>query len=174
MTAENMLSPNYQKYTLHLKAKTERKRIIEAEKALGTLYPFEIKDKNILIDGKGRKGFYDVYVSQTEIKKSVNSIKTIVFAVILLFSLSAVFLLVWYKMQEDKKNILAQKENEKTEAENIRIQKEKEEKLNALQKEYESLFALRYEKIYPRMERIYSIMTKGSTIENILDRKSVV
>ncbi len=175
MTAENMVSSKFQKYTLPLKAKSERKRLIEAEEALGTLYPFEINGKNILITGKVRKGIYEVYVSQKEIKKPANSIKFVLFAMILLLSLSAVFLLAWHKMQENKRNILVQKENEKTEAENIRIQKEKEEKLNALQKEYESLFALRYEKIYPRMERIYSIMTKGSTIENIfIERNSFI
>lgn len=172
MTAENLLLSSCQKYSLALKAKTERKRIVEAEKALGNLYPFEIKSENILIAGKGKKGIYDVYVSRTEIKKPSHIIRTVVITAFLIMSFSVAFIAARYKLKESNANVLAEKEHGKLELERIRLQKEKEEKLEVLHKEYEILQAMQYEKIYPRMERIYSAMTKVSTIENISIEKT--
>lgn len=172
MMAENSVPSNCQKYSLALKARTERKRIIEAEKALGSLYPFEIRSGNILIAGKGKKGIYDVYVSQAEIKKPSNITRTVVLMTLFLLLLSAAFLVARRRLKENRANALAEKEHDKLELENIRMQKEKEERLDALREEYEILQDLRYEKIYPRMERIYSAMTKGSTIENVSIEKT--
>lgn len=168
--AENLLPSNCQKYSLALKARTERKRIAEARKALGNLYPFEIR--SILIAGKGKKGVYDVYVSRTEIKKPSHIIRAVVLTSLLLLLLSVAFIAVRYKLKESKANVLAEKEHDRLELESMRLQKEKEERLDTLHKEYEILQAMQYEKIYPRMERIYSAMTKGSTIENISIEKT--
>lgn len=170
--AENSLLSSCQKYSLALKARTGRKRMIEAEKALGSLYPFEVKSGNILIAGKGKKGIYEVYVSRTEIKKASHTMRNIVLAAVLSSLLSAAFIAARHRMKANNASALAEKEIEKLELENLRLRKEKEERLDALHREYEILQATQYEKVYPRMERIYSAMTKGSTIRNILIEKT--
>lgn len=161
----------YPKFTLLLTSHTNRKRLSEAKNKLLNIYPFEVEEKNLLIIRTTKKGKYDVYISNEEIKQN-SDIKKI-FYIGLIFVVSFCLLIIFIrnitiKRLEETKQL---KEIEKQKLEQESLQREKEEKLEKLEAEYFFKRESEYEKIYLYIERIYSVMTDKTTIENIsIDR----
>ena len=155
------------KFSVILKAHTQKKRLSEARHELLNIYPYAVEEKNILIVKTNKKNHYDVYISKEEIKYKKSLRK------ILLISLSIVFIVltsiyVFHTLAVRKMNeVIQQKEFEKQKLEEARILKEKTETLEKLKKEYLEKKETEYEKIYPFIERIYSVMTDKTTIENL-------
>lgn len=162
-----------QKFSLKLKSRTEAKRNQEAIGQLKNLYPFEIDSNKLIIMPTEDKGLYDVYISDVEIVNEKDYKKLIITAIIVFAVGLLCVLLVCHKLNSNKEYILQQKEIEAQKMENEKRKKENETKLAELEKEYRNLISNGYEKIYPRIERIYSVMAKGTVIENISIDKSM-
>ncbi len=159
---------NYKSFNIPLNSKTNKKRINEAVKLLSGIYPFEIDASNIYIEHTNKKGFYNVYISDTTLNNKNTKLRIIVLLLVIL-SLGLIIGLVFHHISKTNKVSFAeQKEQERLELEELELKKKKEEKLVLLQKEYETLQAAKYERIYPYIERIFLIMTNNSTIENLM------
>lgn len=162
-----------QKFSFPLKAHSETKKIFEAKKVLADIYPFEVKSENIFISKASKKGFYDVYISNEKIKKTRNTVQYLLILMSIIFIGICFSFIVHYEIEKNEKFSIAQKEYDRQELENQKIQKEKEIKLESLKKEYNEKKYEQYEKIYPYIKRIYSVMLENSTIENILIEKNL-
>lgn len=171
MNARNDLS-KFQKFTLPLKSKTEKKRISEAQNALVSLYPFKIERSNIFILRTDKKGLFDIYITDHKIKNHRHKL-LIILAISAVFIISITVILIERKeLLKNRAIYIEQKEKELKEQEEIKIQKEKIEKLNLLKTEYDEKKENQYEKIYPYIERIYSVMSENTTIENIIIQRN--
>ena len=156
-----------QRFSLPLKSRSEKKRVLEAKESLSGIYPFSVEADNILVSKTGRKGVYDVYVSKEKVRRTGRPAKfALALAVLFAMSLVAGFY-VRLKMQKKEMDSMAQKEMERQKAEGMRILKEKEEALESLENEYDKKASESYGKIYPCMERIYIAIGEDSTVENI-------
>ena len=156
-----------QRFSLPLKSRSEKKRVLEAKETLSGIYPFSVEADNILVSKTGRKGVYDVYVSKEKVRRAGSSAKiALVLAVLFAMSVMTGFC-VRLKMQKKERDSMAQKEMERQKAEGMRILKEKEEALESLENEYDKKVSESYGKIYPYMERIYIAIGENSTVENI-------
>lgn len=156
-----------QRFSLPLKSRSEKKRVLEAKESLSGIYPFSVEADNILVSKTGRKGVYDVYVSKEKVRRTGRPAKfALALAVLFAMSLMAGFY-VRLKMQKKEMDSMAQKEMERQKAEGMRILKEKEEALESLENEYDKKASESYGKIYPCMERIYIAIGENSTVENI-------
>lgn len=156
-----------QRFSLPLKSRSEKKRVLEAKESLSGIYPFSVETDNILVSKTGRKGVYDVYVSKEKVRKTGRPAK-FALALAVLFAMSLVTgFYVRLKMQKKERDSMAQKEMERQKAEGMRILKEKEEALESLENEYDKKVSESYGKIYPYMERIYIAIGENSTVENI-------
>lgn len=156
-----------QRFSLPLKSRSEKKRVLEAKESLSGIYPFSVEADNILVSKTGRKGVYDVYVSKEKVRRTGRPAKfALALAVLFAMSLVAGFY-VRLKMQKKEMDSMAQKEMERQKAEGMRILKEKEEALESLENEYDKKASESYGKIYPCMERIYIAIGENSTVENI-------
>lgn len=156
-----------QRFSLPLKSRSEKKRVLEAKESLSGIYPFSVEADNILVSKTGRKGVYDVYVSKEKVRRTGRPAKfALALAVLFAMSLMAGFY-VRLKMQKKEMDSMAQKEMERQKAEGMRILKEKEEALESLENEYDKKASESYGKIYPYMERIYIAIGENSTVENI-------
>ena len=164
---KQMVSNENFKFTLPLKSYTQKKRLVEAKEQLLNVYPFEVPLENILIIKANKKGFYDVYVSKEEVKQDVNIKKLWLLSVLCVLLCMLLFLLFKQVAKQNIENLAKEKELEKQKIEEARINKEKEETLTKLAKEYQEVRLTEYGKIYPYIERIYSVMTDKTTIENI-------
>jgi len=155
------------KFHLLLKSHSQKKRICEAKQRLECIYPFNVKEENLFIKKTEQKGYYDVFITSKNIEIKHNIQKFIIFIPILVFFI--LILAVSLQNISNKKNkiSIAQKELERIENEKIKIQKEKETKLYSLKNEYYEILKNTHEKAYTCIERIYSVMTENSTIENI-------
>lgn len=155
------------KFTLILKSHTQKHRLVEARKELLNVYPYEIKENNIYIVKTDKRKQFDVYISKEEInyKKSIKKYLIISLPLIIII---LTLLLLWHTVAVRKMaEATRQKEVEKQNAAAVVLNKEKEEKLEKLRKEYLEKKGAEYEKIYPYIERIYSAMTDKTTIEHI-------
>lgn len=155
------------KFTLSLKEHTKKKRLLEAKQILAGLYPFEINEKNILILKASEKGQYDVYLSKEEIKnkRDMKKMCSVILLVIILMIL--LFFVMHNAAVKNTESLKAQKELERQKQEELEVRKNKDETLKKLKKEYDEKKLLEYEKIFPYIERIYSVMPEKTTIENI-------
>lgn len=155
------------KFTLVLKSHTQKKRLIEARNALLYLYPFEIEEKKLFIVRTNTKSHYDVYISKEDINHNKN--KQMLFLVILFCLIVGVlFVLIMHHVTNKKIEEINQQRNlEKQKLEEARIKQENEERLENLKNQYYEKQEAKYEKIYPYIERIYSVMTDKTIIENI-------
>lgn len=171
---KQMVSSNENfKFTLPLKSYTQKKRLVEAKEQLLNVYPFEVPLENILIIKANKKGFYDVYVSKEEVKQDVNIKKLWLLSVLCVLICMLLFLLFKQVAKQNIENLAKEKELEKQKIEEARINKEKEDSLAKLKKEYQEVKLTEYGKIYPYIERIYSVMTDKTTIENISIEKNM-
>ena len=170
---KQMVSNENLKFTLPLKSYTQKKRLVEAKEQLLNVYPFEVPLENILIIKANKKGFYDVYVSKEEVKQDVNIKKLWLLSVLCVLLCMLLFLLFKQVAKQNIENLAKEKELEKQKIEEARINKEKEETLTKLAKEYQEVRLTVYGKIYPYIERIYSVMTEKTTIENISIEKNM-
>lgn len=167
MINENNFS-KYQKFCLPLKSRTSKKRIIEAEKEITGLYPFKVERSNIFVTKTDKKGFYNVYITDRHIQQSKNKIFiAVVIFIILLVTIPGI---IFTRIRILKNNavVIAQKEREKQEQEDFRILKEKEENLKQLIINYDQIQGDQYEKMYPYIERIYSVLYGKTTVENLI------
>lgn len=170
---KQMVSNENLKFTLPLKSYTQKKRLVEAKEQLLNVYPFEVPLENILIIKANKKGFYDVYVSKEEVKQVVNIKKLWLLSVLCVLICMLLFLLFKQVAKQNIENLAKEKELEKQKIEEARINKEKEDSLAKLKKEYQEVRLTEYGKIYPYIERIYSVMTDKTTIENISIEKNM-
>lgn len=170
---KQMVSNENLKFTLPLKSYTQKKRLVEAKEQLLNVYPFEVPLEHILIIKANKKGFYDVYVSKEEVKQDVNIKKLWLLSVLCVLICMLLFLLFKQVAKQNIENLAKEKELEKQKIEEARINKEKEETLTKLAKEYQEVKFTEYGKIYPYIERIYSVMTDKTTIENISIEKNM-
>lgn len=159
-------------FTLFLKARTPRKRLLEAKRGLERLYPFEVDEKNILIFKTDKKGSYDVYLSKEETRRGPGIGKICIAVLPCVLALAGLAAAARHAVLRNSESSMAQKELEKHEQEEARIQKEKEERLMALKKKYDEKKGAECEKIYPCIERIYSAMAEKATVENISIQKN--
>ena len=163
---------NCPKFTISLKARTSRKRLLEAKHELEGLYPFGVDEKKILMLRTDKKGRYDVYLSKEEIRNEPDIRKICLAALLCAIFIAVLALAARNATLKNTESLRAEKELEKQKQEEAKIQKEKEEKLFALKKEYDEKKKLECEKIYPCIERIYSVMQGNTTIENIVIQKN--
>lgn len=167
MAVRKQIFHGCQKYSLTLSARTDKKRIQEATKALKGIYPFEVEKNCIAIERTSRKGFYDVYVSRTKIERPRHTARLIICILFIAAAACAVTSALFFHAQRKNKELVTQKEAEKQNAEKLRIQKEKEETLSVLRKKYLEAMSRRHQKIYPRIKLIYSAVLANSTVENL-------
>ena len=164
---------NSHKFTFPLKSRTEKKRLLEAKEKLLALYPFEVPEENIFVARTKEKGIFDIYISQDEFEKEKHLKRNIIVAGAAFLVLLTLVLCVRYAFKVQERALSAQKQLSLQEAEEKRILKQKMTKLENLKKEYSQVKLESYDRIYPYLERIYSVMGKNSTIENIsIDRSS--
>lgn len=164
---DKSVPPVTQKYSLKLISRNNKKRIEEANEKLKELYPYELESNRLLIYRTDTKGIYDVYISKSAILGN-NKIRNVVLLGLLsLFLLSFSVLILRYKITQRKTISALKKQQELAELEEINIQKEKEEYLNNLCKEFIDLQDNEYEKVFPRLEQIYSAIKDGCVIENL-------
>lgn len=156
-----------QKFTLKLKARTENKRLIEALEILKAEYPFEIDIEKLILRQTDNKGFYDVYISKVKVKKESKLKKYLQYLVISIILIFSILTICVIKSKNNRKKIYEQKQLELQKLENEKITKEKELKLAELEYEYKNNIKESFCKVYSCIECIYSVMTKGSVIENI-------
>ena len=172
MLKENEDLSRLQKFTLRLKSRTENKRILEAVELLKTEYPFEIDSEKLIIRQSQNKGYYDVYISKIKVEKENNIKQYICYASVFVLVLLTICIFASVKTKAKREKILQQRQIEAQKIENEKIVKEKEAKITALEKEYRNIVENRYGKIFSYIEKIYSVMTNGSVIENIaIDNK---
>ena len=161
------------KFTLSLKSHTKKKRRIEAKNNLLNIYPFEVEEKKLLIVRTDKKGKYDIYILKDEISDNFDIRKLLLISLLCAAALGTLILFMHHLTVKKLEEVSAQKEFEKKKLEEQRIKKEKEEKLKKLTAEYLDKKESEYQKIYPYIERLYSVMTDKTTIENIvIDKKS--
>lgn len=168
MTTADKKFSDCQKLCLPLKARTGRKRLREAEKALCDVYPFKVNGANIFIARTGRKGLYDVYISKNKIKRTGKTAAAVLIALAALVPAISGGAVLQRRMHKNEAASLAQKERERKKQEELKVRAEKEARLESLRKEYEEKESGRYEKIYPYIGRICSAMSGSATIETIL------
>ena len=166
MTEQTHL-PDCPSFTFLLKSHTQRKRLLEAKKALLNVYPFAVEEQNLLIVKADRKGHYDVYISKEEIKHEINIKRLSLIILLCSFAVISLVIIMRHAASKNIETVTRQKELEKQRIEKERINKEKEKKLENLKTEYDEKKKAEYEKIFPYIERIYSAMTEKSTLENI-------
>lgn len=119
-----------QRFSLPLKSRSEKKRVLEAKESLSGIYPFSVEADNILVSKTGRKGVYDVYVSKEKVRRTGRPAKfALALAVLFAMSLVAGFY-VRLKMQKKEMDSMAQKEMERQKAEGMRILKERKRPWN--------------------------------------------
>lgn len=172
MTAKNSMPKSTQKFSLNLISKSNKKRIAEASEKLKSLYPFEVEANRLYICPTSSKGLYDVYVSDTVVEK-----KSLTGKVFILASLIILICLIgfagWKKSESRKNDAIIKKQMAVEAAEQEKVHKQKENQLVQLQQEYSLLKSKEYEKIYPRLEQIYSAIKSGTVIENLsIDKDS--
>lgn len=155
------------KFTLILKSHTQKKRLIEARNALLYIYPFEIEEKKLFIVRTNTKGHYDVYISKEDINHNKNKQMLILIFLFCLIALVLFVVVMRHTTIKKIEEVNQQRTLEKQKQEEVRIRKENEEKLENLKNQYNEKQEARYEKIYPYIERIYSVMTDKTIIENI-------
>lgn len=168
-----MLSNENPKFTLPLKSYTQNKRLIEAKKELLNIYPFEVPVENILILKSNRKGFYDVYISKEKVKRELNVKKICLISILCGLICIFLYFVLQHVAKQNIENLAKAKEVEKQKTEKARINKEKKEILARLRKEYHESKLTEYGRIYPYIERIYSVMTDKTTIENVSIEKNI-
>ncbi len=158
---------NCPKFTLVLKGGTSKKRLLEAKQDLESLYPFPTDKKNILIFKTNKKGTYDVYIAKEEIKneRDIRKICLIILSCVLL--ITVLIFQIHHAALKASESLKMQKEFEKQKEEETKLLTEKKKNLVALKKEYDEKKNQEYEKIYPYLERIYSVMKENTTIESI-------
>lgn len=160
------------KFTLLLKSHTKKKRRIEAKNNLLSIYPFEVEEKKLLIVRTDKKGKYDIYILKDEISDNFDIRKLLLISLLCAAALGTLILFMHHVTVKKLEEVSAQKEFEKKKLEEKRIKKEKAEKLKKLSEEYLDKKQSEYQKIYPYIERLYSVMTDKTTIENIFIDKS--
>lgn len=172
MTTNKNMPSSTQKFSINLISKSNKKRITEASEKLKSLYPFEIERNRLYICATSTKGIYDVYVSDTEVENKNLTGRIFIFIFIILL-IVLIFYAGW-KKSEIRKNTAALKKQQEIEAvEREKIYREKESQLVQLQKEYDILRSKEYEKVFPRLEKIYSAIKDGTVIENLsIDKDS--
>lgn len=156
-----------QKFTFPLKARTEKKRILEAKEKLSAVFPFKIQESNIYLSRSDKKGFYDVYISDKEIKNEKRTILLAEIIILILVFISILFIAFNQIIKASQKAVSVQREIAYKEAEELKLQKEKQIKLENLKKQYEEISNNQYEKIYFYIELLYSVMPLNTTIENL-------
>lgn len=162
----------FQKYTLKLNSRTERRMLSEAKTLLRDIYPYEVSEKNLYLEKSKEKGFYDIYVSKEEIKKKTKINGLIIFGVLFSILIAISILVVRRGLIEKENTIVIQREKEEIENQKIKEKQEKESRLDNLKQKYLTTINAEYEKIFPFIERIYSCMSGNTTIENITLEKS--
>ena len=159
------------KFTLLLKSHTQKKRLIEAKNKLLNIYPFEVEEQKLLIIRTDKKGKYDVYISNEEIKHDLDIKKLLFISLLCVIALCSLVIIMHNITAKKLEEVTQQKELERQKAEETKILKEKEEKLKKINAEYMGIKESECQKIYPFIERVYSAMTDKTTIENIsIDR----
>lgn len=172
MTRKKDMLSSTQKFSLSLISKSNKKRIAEANEKLKSLYPFEIERNKLYICGTSNKGIYDVYVSDTVIENNNKAVRIIIL-VFLILLIGLICFAGWENNKNRKNTANLKKQQEVEAAEQEKERKEKENRLILLQQEYEILRSKEYEKVFPRLEQIYSAIKNGTVIENLsIDKNS--
>lgn len=160
------------RFTIALKSHTRRKKALEAKRVLADIYPYEVEEDHLLIIKTDRKGFYDVFIAKEETNQSINR-KKVLLSVMCVIGAVLLALFFLHKISLKNKEIqISQRERERHAQEEERVQKEKENKLEELKKKYDAGMESSYEKIYPCLERLYSVMTQNTTVENLSIEKN--
>lgn len=153
------------KFTLVLKSRGRKRRLMEAAEQLKGMYPFSLAPTRIVICRTSKKSLYDVYVSDVEQPESHKTAYCIT-----LFAVVLAFIAIWSVCRNIQKNAqiaMIQKEKEMRTAELERARQEKETRISLLENEFRTLQSRQYEKIYPRIKQIYDVMSSGSIIEQL-------
>ncbi|MDO4505667.1 MAG: hypothetical protein Q4B64_01830 [Spirochaetales bacterium] len=166
------IQKNSLRFSLVLKAHTKRKRVLEAKRELAGVYPFEVKEDHILIIKGEKKGFYDVFITEEKICQTIDRKKALSSVLGVLAVLIVLFVCLHQVSLKNRQNQISQREKERQRQEAVRVLKEKEKKLEELIKEYDIAKEEGYEKMYVCLERLYSVMTQKTTVENLAIEKN--
>jgi hypothetical protein len=166
-----MTTQDNKKITLLLNSRTYKKLIKEAENALSGIYPYKIEEDKIIIRKTDRKGYYDVYISETGNNNFHKNLIRLCLSVLIFILLIALCFLVIVSYNSHKEVIQDQKDTEKLLSEKLQLQEQKKEKLKQLKQKYEEYENLSYPKIYPYIQHIYSVLEGKATVENLTIEK---
>jgi len=159
-------------FRLPLNGKTAGKRLAEAEKALAGIYPFGVSADEISVSKTDSRGIYDVRIIK-DIPPEKGKRARIAAAFCVFVVLAVVLTVVFFKRADRiEADRIRKSEAERIEVENKKIKREKEERLSEVRKEYEKIERIRYAKVYPCIERIYSVLSPKSRIENLSMEKN--
>lgn len=154
-------------YTLVLKSRTSSLRIKEALEKLKSLYPYKLEKQNIKIRETGNKNEYLVYINEKGFPKDRKNLSIIFLTgVIILFCIAVFFLVKNY--HEEKKQIAKEKKQIELEIDRKeKAEKELEEKILTLKEKVKYNEEQSCEKVYEKIELIYSLLKNNGTIENL-------
>lgn len=154
-------------YKLELKNRSKKSRTKEAIEKLKLLYPYEIKEQNLLIKETNERNNYDVIISDKGFRKGKGEYKWIVIIILILIVVLISVIVIGQQIKIRKNNEQEEKLIELQNEQKIQESKSKKIKLEGLLKEIEKYDKEKYENVYSRIELLYFLLDKLGTVENL-------
>lgn len=161
----NNISPYM--FKLELKSRSRKTRMREAIEKLKLLYPYKVKEENLLINETHEKNIYSVIINEKGFKNKNKKIRpfVVIALVFVFFFVSGIIIFNRNKLQqidmEQEKLIELQNEQKIMEIQS------KKDKLAGMLQEISKFDKEKYENLYERIELLYSLLNKAGTIENL-------
>ena len=157
------------KFELNLKSRTKKSRQEEAIFKLKQIYPFEINTNSIYIEETEKKDYFNVYINHD--KKNTHNKKIVIHSLLLaiiFISLLCAILVSQHLSKLHKAEIAVQRKIELEQKERIKKENENLQKLQELELQWLTISHNKYEKIYPHIQLLYSLVGKDSFIESLV------
>ena len=157
------------KFELNLKSRTKKSRQEEAIFKLKKIYPFEINTNSIYIEETEKKDYFNVYINYD--KKNTHNKKIVIYSLLLaiiFISLLCAILVSQHLSKLHKAEIAVQRKIELEQKERIKKENENLQKLQELELQWLTISHNKYEKIYPHIQLLYSLVGKDSFIESLV------
>ena len=122
-------------YKLELKNRSKKSRTKEAIEKLKLLYPYEIKEQNLLIKETNERNNYDVIISDKGFCKGKGEYKWIVIIILILIAVLISVIVIGQQIKISKNNEQEEKLIELQNEQKIQESKSKKIKLEGLLKE---------------------------------------